>query len=352
MNLYEILDVDCTATQYDIKKSYKNLARKFHPDKNKDDSALNKFKDINMAYEILSDNEKKQKYDSMSQIEQYEFYDMIKSAISKIDPSGIKIVDNVINFFYEDENILKSEMNELNFVGIFSRIQSKLQNSSIIDIGKFLQSIDNGYTKKTINKKNIENSHDDMDIDIDMETNFDPNIKLDIVTSLKDRYLNKFKKLVYNTNNNQSDVVYVPLYGNEMIFPNKGNYYEGDNRGNLYITVETNNHETIKIINDVDLVVFLKLSLYEYLYGTNFEYDLFGDKISINIPSCIDVIPIIKIDGKGLPYKKIDSDDEYVDINLKNELSRGDFYVYLQIDNIIDFKSHIKDIFPPLNRDD
>lgn len=61
---YKILGVDKKATAKEIKKSYRKLARQYHPDVNPGDaSAENKFKDINEAYEVLSDQEKREKYD-------------------------------------------------------------------------------------------------------------------------------------------------------------------------------------------------------------------------------------------------------------------------------------------------
>jgi curved DNA-binding protein len=61
---YKILGVDKKASAKEIKKSYRKLARKYHPDVNPGDaSAEDKFKDINEAYEVLSDEEKREKYD-------------------------------------------------------------------------------------------------------------------------------------------------------------------------------------------------------------------------------------------------------------------------------------------------
>lgn len=60
---YEILGVPRNATQEDIKKAYRRLARKYHPDFNKDPQAQEKFKEINEAYQILSDPEKRKLYD-------------------------------------------------------------------------------------------------------------------------------------------------------------------------------------------------------------------------------------------------------------------------------------------------
>ncbi|BAW39175.1 co-chaperone-curved DNA binding protein A [Helicobacter pylori] len=62
-SLYQTLDVSENANQDEIKKSYRRLARKYHPDLNKTKEAEEKFKEINAAYEILSDKEKRRQYD-------------------------------------------------------------------------------------------------------------------------------------------------------------------------------------------------------------------------------------------------------------------------------------------------
>lgn len=63
---YKILGVDKKATQAEIKKAYRGLAKKFHPDKNKGDKqAEEKFKDVSEAYEVLGDEEKRKQYDQL-----------------------------------------------------------------------------------------------------------------------------------------------------------------------------------------------------------------------------------------------------------------------------------------------
>jgi curved DNA-binding protein len=71
---YKILNVNKNASPEEIKKAYRKMAREYHPDVNPDDpNAEEKFKDINEAYQVLSDAEKREKYDRFgSQWKQYQ----------------------------------------------------------------------------------------------------------------------------------------------------------------------------------------------------------------------------------------------------------------------------------------
>lgn len=63
-DFYEVLGVSRDASERDIKKAYKRLAMKYHPDRNQgDESAADKFKEVKEAYEILTDPQKKAAYD-------------------------------------------------------------------------------------------------------------------------------------------------------------------------------------------------------------------------------------------------------------------------------------------------
>ncbi len=60
---YDVLGVDKNASERDIKKAYRKLAKQYHPDRNKDEGAEEKFKEAQEAYEVLADKQKREAYD-------------------------------------------------------------------------------------------------------------------------------------------------------------------------------------------------------------------------------------------------------------------------------------------------
>lgn len=86
-SLYETLGISQGATEADIKKAYRKLARQFHPDINKEADAEEKFKEVNAAYEILSDKKKRAQYDQYgdSMFGGQNFHDFASSQGGNVD---------------------------------------------------------------------------------------------------------------------------------------------------------------------------------------------------------------------------------------------------------------------------
>ena len=65
---YEVLGVERTASAEDIKRAFRRKAREFHPDVNKADDAEERFKEVNAAYDVLSDPGKRDQYDRFGSV--------------------------------------------------------------------------------------------------------------------------------------------------------------------------------------------------------------------------------------------------------------------------------------------
>ncbi len=68
MDYYEVLGVSANASQEEIRKTYRQLSLKYHPDRNSDPTATEKYKEINEAYEVLGDTASRHKYDMMKSL--------------------------------------------------------------------------------------------------------------------------------------------------------------------------------------------------------------------------------------------------------------------------------------------
>lgn len=98
-NYYAILEVNRKSSDQDIKLNFRRLAKEYHPDKNKEPTAEEKFKDINEAYAVLMDAEKRRKYDR--QVAKYGYgFANIESGLSDVKyeiKSGANVFNDILN---------------------------------------------------------------------------------------------------------------------------------------------------------------------------------------------------------------------------------------------------------------
>lgn len=317
MDFYEILQIDQNATDKDIKKAYRKLALIYHPDKPSGDEE--KFKQINIAYEVLSNTQKKIKYDGLNAANRIKLFDLFNSIIPAKHSSTINLI---IDFFYDNKNDLRNDLDSMDFTTIKNKILNKLSESSIVDI---LRS-----TYSWNAKKNIIIDDDD---DIFTENNLD--ISGEITVTLDERYCKKYRKInVKRVRDNKLDSKQfdIPILDDIYILDcegDKNNLCSGD----LTITIKEKQHELFERVGQYDMMITKKITFYDYLYGFEFELEL-PDKIVLHIKN---MNP--KENGLITIYKNYGFYHDY------DSVERGNLIIKYVIDNNKLDKEKVYEIF-------
>lgn len=257
VDYYNILGLPKTASEQDIKKAYRKLARKYHPDLNPNDAvAEKKFKEVNEANEVLSNAENRKKYD--------QYGEHWKHA--------------------EDYEKAKQQ----------GPYQKKYQETTDAysgdDFSSFFENMFGGGSSRTGSGQVKFRGQD-----------FNAELQLD----LKDVYTTHKRTL---TVNNKNIRITIPAgVENGQIIKIKGHGGKGANggpNGDLYIQFSIVNHSTFKRDKD-DLYTTVDLDLYKALLGGELMVDTFNGKVKLNIKPETQNGTKIKLKGKGFPkYKK------------------------------------------------
>jgi len=322
---YEILNVSKYCTQEEIKKAYKKMALKFHPDKNGDDEeSKNKFQDISEAYSILNDDTKRKSYDMFGSDEGgFHFENNGKDPFAMFNSIFKDHLNNFKNFEMNYENTfdIGNVINQLagggGLANLFSQSIHNVPNVHV-KVHSFDQN--NDILKNLFQQENNENNeNNEIDEKID-EVIEDIQISVDV--SMKDIYEKKIEKISYTKDKIKKNKIIekkvnceVPLYHNEIILKGNGNetFY---GKGNVIIDFHCERSDFIRV-NSFDVFYEKKLELKEYyknkscsIYLPNnekiFLKDLKGNSL-------------YKIVNKGIPYQE---DEEW---------TYGDLYVNIKI---------------------
>lgn len=261
-NYYEILGVNRKSSLQEIKLSYRKLAKKYHPDANKEPGAEIMFKDINEAYDVLTTDEKRRKYDRQ----------VSKLGYGMTDSDG-----SLLNVRYEIKSGVNALNDMLNTILGFRKDEAK--NFGDIYNGPQEQ-------KKQSKQK--------------------PKRGTDVITSieatLEEGFYGAEKKLLIKGFSKSTISVNIPVgikNGDKIRLAALGNAgkYGGKN-GDLIIHVKLLAHDEFKL-NGIDLKKNIEVSPALAAVGGKVKVTLFGEKILVNIPKHSTENTIITIDNKG-----------------------------------------------------
>ena len=289
IDYYKILGVPNNASDKEIKKAYRKLARKYHPDVNPNNKeAEQKFKEINEANAVLSSAENRKKYDEYGK--DWEHADAFERA-KRQQP------------FRE------------------SRRQTGSRSFTGEDFSDFFESMFGG--RSTAGRSNVKFRGQD----------YNAELKL----SLKDVYKTHKRTLTINGKNirltipagvKNGQVIKIKGHGGEGI--------SGGPKGDLLIKFSIINNTNFKIIND-NLYTTIQLDLYKAILGGEIELDTFDGKVKLKVKPETKNNTKIKLKEKGFPvYKK--------------EGTFGDLYVTYQIKIPVNLSEREKELFVELSK--
>lgn len=296
IDYYKILGLDKTASADQIKKAYRKLARQYHPDLNPNDKDANKkFQQVNEAHEVLSDPEKRKKYDQYG--EHWQHADAYEKARQERQSTG-----------------------ETGF-GSFGQEEAFGGDFSSGDFSDFFNSMFGGSARSSRSQVKFRGQ--------------DYNAELQI--SLKEAYTTHQR--VFTINNKNIRITIPAGIANGQTIKLKGHGGPGVNGGppgDLYITFDILEDPVFKRLGD-DLYATMELDLYTAVLGGEKTIDTLDGRVKLKVKPETQNGTKTRLKGKGFPvYKK--------------EGSYGDLIVTWFIKIPVNLTEKQKDLFRELSR--
>lgn len=301
-NYYEILGVDKRSTIEEIKLNYRKLAKKYHPDANVDNKEAEEiFKDLNMAYETLTDKEKRKSYNRQ---------------VSK----------------YGYGNVIHDQP--------FDEIKYDVKGSGNI-VGEIMQTIlgfSRGTKEKVISAAEDATSTIKEKIATSKEPKKGENIETTIYVTLEEAFFGTEKKISLKTirggQKNYSVNVPMGIRDGERIRlsglgkPGKN----GGKNGDLIILVKLRPHEMLRL-DGADVQMKIDISPVQAIIGDNIQLKIFGEKVLIQIPKGSKDKDKIIVAGKGYIVNETTRGSLYVELelNISNDISEREAKLYQQL---------------------
>lgn len=300
---YAILGVDKTASQDEIKKAYRKLAKKHHPDVNKGDKeSENKFKDVSEAYEVLGDAEKRKKYDAFGSQAQFgNGYDFDPSQYGynggnvRYDYAGSGDHSDFFNMFFSDA----FDLNDL-----FSQARGTGRSAHVYeggDLGDIFGQARGGSRAPRV--------HNGQDIEAEIEL------------TPEEGAAGLEKRISLQTENGTRSINFkVPAGVNDgETIRLKGQGHAGMNggkNGDLRMTVRMKpGRFTLK---GQELIMNADVYPWDAALGAKLTVDTLDGRIAVNIPAGVQTGSRVRVAGKGYPFRSGARGDLYIEVRIVN----------------------------------
>jgi curved DNA-binding protein len=262
IDYYKVLEIDSKASQADIKKAYRKLARKLHPDLNPNDAeAQRKFQQINEANEVLSDKEKRKKYDAYGK--DWEHADAFDEA----------------------------KRNQRSASAGNQRRYASSGNAGNQDFSDFFESMFGGSGYSTGGRSTAQFKGQDMNASL--------NLKLSDVLADQKQTLDLGAKKIRITipaGVEDGQTIKISGYGGAGV--------NGGPKGDLYLTFQILNDTAFRRVGS-DLYMTQVVDLYTALLGGEIEIKTLTGKVKLTLKPETQNDLKVKLKGKGMPvYKK------------------------------------------------
>ena len=277
IDYYKVLGVDKNASEKEIKKAYRKLARKYHPDLNPDDAAAHaKFQQVNEAHEVLSDPEKRKKYDKYGK--DWEHAEAFESARAQ-----------------QGQRRRAGRQGAEGFGGGFGGGFSEFFESMFGGGGSAF----GGGRRRTAGFKG-------QDYNAELTLNM-----TDVAHTHKRTITVNGKNLRLTIPAGVEDGQTIKIRGQG------GQGMQGGPAGDLYITFNIVNNTDFERVG-ADLYKEIKLDLYTAVLGGSMTISTLGSKVKLKVPAGTQGGKKVKLKGKGFPkYKK---EGQFGDLYLTYEI--------------------------------
>lgn len=303
---YKILGVKKDASKEEIKKAYRKLAKKYHPDLHPDDKeATEKFSEVNEAYEVLSDDKKREQYDTFGQSGNF-------SQGQNFDPSQFDFSDLFSNFGSSNRS--------------YTYTQNNKSSSGFSDFFDTLFG-GGGFSQRSSNSGTFTNFTNGFRKAKKQRLNTTVSISLDEAIKGSKRTIK-----INDKNNSITDVnINIP----KGLTSGKKLKIDGSKYGvDADIYVKVNIEEDSKYrLDGLDIIQKESIYPWDAYFGSKITIDSLNGKFKVKIPKKIESGNKIRIKNKG-----------YVDMNN----NKGDLYIEIQINNPKDLNDDQIDLYKKL----